>query len=323
MDVLSDALLAVRTGRPVSRRNEYRGRWGLRFQSGEGIGFHVVLEGRCWFLPPGEDPVLLAPGDVVVLPHGHGHGLASGPDVEVSGSVIPLDHPEQVEDRAPESGAGKSVLLCGAYLTDRARAHPLLAELPASIHLPSAPGTRSALSTAVGLLADELRDERAGTAVVVPALLDTVLLYALRDWYDQNAAATGRGWSRALADAAVRTALDRIHGAPAHPWTVESLGKAVGLSRAAFAQRFTALTGQTPMAYLTWWRLVIAARRLRESEVSLAAIAREIGYSSEFAFANAFKRHYRVPPGRYRRDGPDDAAVWLSSEEIDSRLSSS
>ena len=79
MDVLSDALMAVRTGRPISMRNEYPRRWGTRFLARDGIGFHVVLQGACWFLPPSGPPVALVPGDFVVLPHGDEHGLANDP----------------------------------------------------------------------------------------------------------------------------------------------------------------------------------------------------------------------------------------------------
>ena len=152
------------------------------------------------------------------------------------------------------------------------------------------------------LLAYELRDRRPGAAVVVQALLDTALLYVLRSWYDEEALhGRGSGWSRALADPAIRVALDQIHQDPAHPWTVELLGKEARLSRATFARRFAELTGQTPVAYLTWWRLVTAAQLLRDGDTSLAMIARQVGYSSEFAFANAFKRHYRMAPGQFRR----------------------
>jgi AraC-like DNA-binding protein len=68
----------------------------------------------------------------------------------------------------------------------------------------------------------------------------------------------------------------------------------VGLSRAAFARRFIALTGRPPLTYLTWWRMVLAGRLLRSSDVSLAAVAGRVGYASEFAFAKAFKRHVGV-----------------------------
>ncbi|MDG4863395.1 helix-turn-helix transcriptional regulator, partial [Streptomyces sp. T-3] len=88
---------------------------------------------------------------------------------------------------------------------------------------------------------------------------------------------------------------------PARPWTVEDLGARAGLSRAAFARRFTALVGQPPLAYLTWWRMTTAGRLLREADAPLRTVAEQAGYTSEFAFAKAFKREYGMAPGQYRK----------------------
>jgi AraC-like DNA-binding protein len=104
----------------------------------------------------------------------------------------------------------------------------------------------------------------------------------------------------ALTDPAIAAALTAIHDAPDRPWTVAELGARAGLSRAAFANRFTALVGQPPLTYLTWWRMTIAARLLRRSGTPLRVVARRAGYSSDVAFAAAFKREYGITPGRYR-----------------------
>nr|WP_052423622.1 helix-turn-helix transcriptional regulator [Nonomuraea candida] len=160
------------------------------------------------------------------------------------------------------------------------------------------------LRVAVELLGKEIEDRRQGADLVVPALLDTLLLYILRAWFDVSAEHCKiGGWAAALADPAVGAALDGIHRDPSHPWTVESLGRRAGLSRAAFSRRFTQFVGQPPLTYLTWWRLGTAARMLRDSDAALSEIAAAIGYGSEFAFANAFKREYAMAPGKYRRLG--------------------
>jgi AraC-like DNA-binding protein len=99
----------------------------------------------------------------------------------------------------------------------------------------------------------------------------------------------------------VTEALRAIHAEPGRAWTVAELGAAGGLSRAAFARRFTALVGEPPLTYLTWWRMTTAGRLLRSDDLSLRQIAERTGYTSEFAFAKAFKREYGVPPGQYRR----------------------
>jgi len=192
-------------------------------------------------------------------------------------------------------------MLCGAYLLDRSRAHPLLSDLPEVIHLPARVGHHSKLRAAVDLLGGELGQPRPGTDAMVPALLEVLLLHILRAWFDGQSAT---GWAAALRDPAVAAALRAIHGDPGRRWTVETLGARAGLSRAAFARRFVTLVGQPPLTYLTWWRMTLAARLLRDGDAPLAAVSRKVGYTSEFAFAHAFKREYGSAPGEFRRSAP-------------------
>lgn len=194
--------------------------------------------------------------------------------------------------------AGSVVLLCGAYLLDGARPHPLLSELPPVIHLPARVGQHAALRSLVDLLAAELTSRGPGADAIVPALLDALLTYMLRECFDEGHSATG--WSAALTDPAILTALNRIHTDPARHWMVAGLAAEAGLSRSAFARRFALLAGRPPLAYLSWWRMTLAARLLRESDAPLSAVARQTGYTSEYAFANAFKREFGIAPGRYR-----------------------
>ena len=123
-------------------------------------------------------------------------------------------------------------------------------------------------------------------------------------WLDEQperTTTTTTGWATALADPATSAALHAIHSHPAHHWTVQTLAAQAGLSRAAFSKRFTALTGQPPLTYLTWWRMTTAAQLLHGSGAPLSEVATQTGYTSEFAFSNAFKRAYGTAPGRYRR----------------------
>ncbi|MFD8005580.1 AraC family transcriptional regulator [Streptomyces mirabilis] len=303
MDVLSDAIAAMRTGRPHSRRQDKYAPWGLRFPDSDGAGFHVVLQGSAWLVPAAGEPVALGPGDVAFLARGRGYTLASGLDAPVE-DVRPLpdgswpEPPPAVRREGPAT-----VLLCGAYQLDRGRAHPLLSELPEVVHLPSRIGTHRSLRAAVELLGMELEEQQPGSDTIVTSLLDTLLLYILRAWWGTERHGSGhpRGWAAALADPAVGAALRAVHGDPSHPWTVEELGARGGLSRAAFARRFTALVGEPPLTYLTWWRMITAGRLLREDSVPLRLVARRTGYTSEFAFAKAFKRKYGVAPGQYRK----------------------
>lgn len=315
MDVLSDAITAMRTGRPHSSRHEKHASWAMRFPSFAGAGFHVVLQGACWLFPPTGDPVPLGPGDVAFLPHGSEHLLADSP------SAPPDDMPVTALDgrgciRSDESSpqrssiepdrhdavTGSTVLLCGAYELDQTRPHPLLYGLPEFVHLPARVGHHSPLRAAIDLLGGEMKEPQPGTDAVVPTLLDLLLLYILRAWYAEqaNGPAT-HGWAAAFRDQAIMAALRGIHRDPGRQWTVQELSAEAGLSRSAFARRFSALVGQPPLSYLTWWRMTAAARLMRTSDSPLGKVAEQIGYTSEFAFAKAFKREYGTAPGKYRR----------------------
>ncbi|MEU8973643.1 AraC family transcriptional regulator [Streptomyces monashensis] len=305
MDVLSDVVAAMRTGQPHSSRRYKYAPWGARFAASGEAGFHVVLRGSAWLVPEGGEPLALGPGDVVFLAHGQAHSLAGALDV-------PLREIRQRSDgtwggwpQETREGRPDAVTLCGFYRLDRERAHRLLAELPQIVHLPATAGGHRSLRAAVELLGMELEEQRPGTDAIVTSLLDTLLLYILRAWWEsERAAGRARGWAGALADPVVAAALRAIHGDPARAWTVAELGAAGGLSRAAFARRFTALVGEPPLTYLTWWRMTTAGRLLRHDDLSLRQIAERTGYTSEFAFAKAFKREYGTAPGQYRRSAP-------------------
>lgn len=303
MDLLSDVLAVMRTGEPVSAKVAWSAPWGQRFAAVPGAaGFRVVLHGSCWLLRDDEKPLQLNTGDVVFLPHGKGHALADSPATPIDAEACDPNDPEflarHVTLPAPAPGPGpKTVTLCGAYQLDPARAHPLLLTLPEVIHLPARLGHD--VRTAVDLLGAELERPRLGSDALVPALLDTLLLYILRAWFEEGRATT---WTAALRDRAVAAALHAIHRDPAEPWTVATLAQVVGLSRAPFARRFTDKVGQPPLGYLTWWRMTLAARMLRDTGDPLRVIAGKVGYTSEFAFATAFKRQFGVSPGQYRRE---------------------
>lgn len=309
MDVLSDVLAVMRTGLPRSAQVTWHAPWAQRFAPMPGaVGFHVILRGPCWLVGPDTDPMPLAAGDVVFRPHGRGHTLADSPSTQPTAPACRPDEPAFLQRYAVDtvgvpSGIGDpaAVVLCGAYELDPALVHPLLHDLPELVHIPAHLGRHPQLRAAIDLLTTELAHPGLGTDALIPALLDTLLLYILRGWFDQQPALRATGWAVALNDPAIAAALQAMHRHPARPWTVAALAAEARLSRAPFARRFTALLGQPPLTYLTWWRMTTAARLLRQTDAPLSAIAGEVGYASEFAFANAFKRRYGAAPGRYRR----------------------
>ncbi|MER8223531.1 AraC family transcriptional regulator [Streptomyces sp. NPDC094143] len=295
MDVLSDVITMMRTGRPITARAQNSGTWSECHGPFPGAGFHVVLSGSCWLVPVDGAPVALTAGDVVLLPRGSKHYLKSVP-------VLPADSLSGAPQAQPAAQDTPVDLLCGAYRLDQERTHPLLAEMPAVVHLPASVGNRPSLRAAVDLLGGDLKEAQPGSSAALTSLLDLLLIYIIRAYTAEEAARSGqRGWPAALEDPAIAAVLQSMHEDPAKPWTVQELGARAGLSRAAFARRFSALLGQPPLAYLTWWRLATAARMLRETDAPLASIATRVGYSSQFAFANAFKREFGQAAGGYRK----------------------
>ncbi|QES51324.1 AraC family transcriptional regulator [Streptomyces venezuelae] len=310
MDVVSDAISAVRVGRPSADRVRVSGSWSTRLDPYEGAGFHVVLEGGCLLQPDGGPPVVLGTGDAVLLPHGTGHVMADDrADAAALRQAVSYDRwaaavrqPDRdTADEAGEvgraDGAGAVELLCGKYRIDRSRLHPLMAELPAVVHLPNRADGHPELRAAIDLLGRELDGGRAGSGIVVPSLLDLLLVYMIRAW---TAEARTGAWPAALGDTVVAAALRALHADPAAPWTNERLAARAGVSRPTLARRFTALVGRPPMAYLTWWRLTVTARLLRDTPDPLAAIARRVGYGTPYALSHAFSREFGTTPGRYR-----------------------
>ncbi|MEV5747873.1 AraC family transcriptional regulator [Actinoallomurus sp. NPDC052308] len=313
MDVLSDAVAVMRTGRPHSSRTRLRPPWGVRFRPQEGAGFHVILQGSCWLIPARGEPLALGVGDVVFLPRELGHGLADSPSRPLTDVHLTYDDLARGRAALPvdaDATNARTEMLCGAYRLDHSRAHPLLTELPDVVHLPARVGRHPALRGAIELLGHELSTRpRPGGDAALAGLLDLLLLYMLRAFYEDRPDHVTTGWGAALRDPAVAAALRAVHDDPARPWTVESLAARGGLSRAAFARRFTSMVGAPPLGYLTWWRMTIAARLLRETDLPLRAVAERTGYTSEFAFARAFKREFATAPGRYRADASSARAA--------------
>ncbi|SEL73350.1 AraC-type DNA-binding protein [Streptacidiphilus jiangxiensis] len=297
--MVSDAIRAVQIGRPSSNRVRVGGSWCTRLAPYDGAGFHVVLTGGCRLLTEDGGTVVLGPGDAVLLPHGAGHVLADvDADPAQTRHAVPFE--AWAEGRVPRvqrPGPGEVELLCGKYRLDRSRVHPLLAELPQVIHLPNRVGSHPELRAAIDLLGRELDERRPGACIALPSLLDLLLVYMIRARLDEGASGA---WPAVLADPVTSAALRALHTDPAAPWTNERLAEEVGVSRPTLARRFSALVGRPPMAYLTWWRLTLAAELLRGTTDPLGGVARRVGYGTPYALSHAFQREFGVTPGRYR-----------------------
>jgi AraC-like DNA-binding protein len=309
MDVLSNVLQVTNLATHNLGARQFVAPWAIRIDAAERAVVHVVRRGACWLRREGAEPVRLASGDVVLVASGESHVLSSErepTDVETYGDAAGRAQNEVVRPRrAPADDAVEPTFLQSAgYQFSREGPHPLLALLPAAIHL-RAEEADSELQSLLRLLTQEANTRAAGFELVLPRLVDALFVYLLRVWLRQQPEGAG-GWLGALRDPQISKALTLIHENPQGQWTVERLAHAVAMSRAAFAKRFTELVREPPLTYITRWRMDLAAKLLRESREPVARIAVKVGYLSETAFAKAFRRRRKVAPGayRYERLGP-------------------
>ncbi|MQY19608.1 HTH-type transcriptional activator RhaS [Nocardia sp. RB20] len=292
----------MRVGSANSRVIRHSGGRGLRFAGFAGSGFHIVLRGTCWLITEHQQPVELHPGDVVLAPSGAEHGLSNRPcalrELSVLMPVQPSPEPADFE------------FLCGAYRLTHGNAPQYLRSLPGLLTVSLDYERHPQLNALIELLEADVSSAVPGAGATVPALLDLILVHVLRRWHELNATEHA-----APADTAIAAAVQQIHAAPQHQWTVARLSEAAGLPRTSFTRRFTEALGQPPMRYVTGLRLNRGAQLLRESDAPLATIAREVGYATEFAFAGAFRREYGISPGRFRRSGAAPVRIGGMSED--------
>ncbi|MEY4547921.1 MAG: hypothetical protein RL685_4116 [Pseudomonadota bacterium] len=272
------------------------------------IEFHAILRGACWGGVTGEPPVRLEAGDVIVFPQGDAHVLSSAPGLyaEPEMRMYDLDRNDRPFKLSPGtlaagSDAGPDVqLVCGFLGCDARPFNPLLNTLPRVLHLRSqAAAANTSLRLFLELALAESALRRPGGECVLAKLSELLFVEAVRRHID-SLPAEEQGWLAGLRDEVVGRALSQLHTRPAHPWTIDELGRAVGLSRSALAERFTHFVGQPPMQYLGQWRMQLAARLLRDGSANIASIAQETGYASEAAFSRAFKKAAGAPPSAFR-----------------------
>lgn len=303
MDALTDILKSVRLGGGIYFRCELTAPWGMDIGDTPVAEFHVVTRGTCWIkLIDDEHPVCLNAGDLVIFPHGHAHLLLDAPGSKVvpPGEIIGQQNIENYGPVVYGNGGSQANILCGYFEFDRKTRSPFLDSLPPFIHLKGADATElSWLQTTINFISYEIRHSRPGTVAVVDRLVEVLFTQIMRAYIEQ--AETPPGILGAIADPKLGLAINAMHRHPERPWSVESLAQQAGMSRTGFAQHFHALTGQTPMNYLTVWRMQKAMEMLSTSSMSMLEIAEKVGYQSEASFGKVFKKHMGVSPGSCRR----------------------
>jgi AraC-like DNA-binding protein len=320
-DPLGEALHALRMNGAFYCRSELTAPWGLTLPAMPGhVWFHVVTAGRCRLEWGEEEPEWLQAGDLALVTHGEGHALRSAPGVAVPG-VLELER-EQVSDRYEilrhGDGGAPTLLICGAVRFDHPAADRVIDSLPPLIRIDSGAPESEWMQSLLRLMAVEARALRPGGEAVITRLGDVLVIQAIRSWMQSDPAAR-TGWLGALQDRHIGRALALIHREPARDWTVASLAAELAMSRSAFAARFSELVGEPAIHYVTRWRMHVALDALRDDGATVAEVADRLGYRSEAAFARAFKRVIRVPPGAVRRGARPTAPAASAASAASAR----
>ena len=315
MDALSDVLRIVRLSGAVFMDAEFTAPWCVGEPAGVEVCiehlpdaqhiviYHLLTEGTVDVSLPGSAPVSARAGDLVIIPSGAAHALGSDlsrPRAD-GARLIVRRGPDDVPQVRHGGGGEVTRMVCGYLACDSSLFDTVLAALPRVmvVSMREGPGAQW-LASSIRFSIAESAAQRAGAGTVLAKLSELMFVEAIRR-YIEGLPAEQTGWLAGLRDRFVGKTLALIHSKPAHPWTVEELAGAVGLSRSALAERFTGLIGQPPMQYLTRWRLQLAANLLRASSRNVASVAAGVGYDSEAAFSRAFKRELGITPAAWRR----------------------
>jgi AraC-like DNA-binding protein len=298
-DLLSEGLALLRIRGHVGARTEAKGSWGLQLPRGPSY-FHVIEQGSCWLqLDDARQPIRLEAGDAVILPHGHAHRLSDAPRRKAIPLVEALGHDGVI--RLGSEGPATDIV-CGAFQFDGGTGHPLLASMPPLVHVSGSNTQPIEHKEMLKFLVQEVRHPHLGAEAAVARLVELLFVQTVRSWIDAQPESAG-GWLVALRHPVIKKALGKIHAEPSRKWTVAELAARAGVSRSGLSGLFRQLLHVSPMAYLARWRLLLAARALRDEGLSVREAADRVGYEAQAAFSRAFKAHFGVAPATYRQQG--------------------
>jgi len=315
MDAFSEVLSGVRLQGAMFFSAEFSAPWRISTPHSRDLAstlapgaphmviYHLVVDGSARSRLEGGPDVELSPGDIVVFPHGDPHQLSggSGTDATVSTEVFQKIVTRDLSPMHAGGGGATTRFVCGYLTCDPLLCGPILESLPAMLKV-NVRTDRSGhwLEHSILHLVEEAASDRAGSDAMLAKLSEALFVDTLRRYVTGLPEQT-TGWLAGARDPLVGKSLALLHRRPSHPWTIAELAAEVGLSRSALVERFTRYLSEPPIAYVTGWRLRLAAQALTSTSKGVADIAAEVGYESEAAFNRAFKRLFCAPPAQYRR----------------------
>ncbi len=299
-DALEDALRSVHVESSLYVRLQMRAPFGVHFDTRDKPRIVAVTQGPCWLVSKQvPQPLRLAAGDCLLLKADANFSLQD----ELGRKLVPCDTVlTRVTGTTVLHGGDGSLteIVAGALTFDATAAEPLLALMPPLVRVQLASTHAQVLQSTLDLIGLEAFENGLGAGLVMTRLLDVLFVQAVRAWSKAEGAG-GVGALAALRDRRLGAAIRAMHADLARPWTVESLAREAGLSRSSFAAAFKSVTGESPLGYLTGWRIYRAKALLRASDLQLIAIAQRVGYETDTALSRAFRRHEGIAPGEWRR----------------------
>lgn len=297
MDPLSEVLSLVNSQDSSFGALKTGGDWALRFPAPEGVKFNVVVRGACLLATDGmEEPIRLEAGDCFLV--SCRSPLLVGSDLSLPAADATLLY-RDAPDGVAHYGESEDCFLIGGRFAFGEEANLLFDGLPPVTVVKSDSDQASVLSWALHRLAHEFSCPSPGSALIAHHLGHIMLAQVLRLYLAGKGSDTP-SWLLALSDPRIGAAIRAIHAEPAKVWTVERLADVAGTSRSTLALRFKQTAGLAPLEYVSHWRMQLAARALRDSKATTSSIAQTLGYGSDSAFSNAFKRIMKCSPRDYR-----------------------
>ena len=265
--------------------------------------FAMLSRGNCWLSVKGiPEPIPLTGGDCFLVAKGTSIVLRDSPRTRPRWSFREIGAKASSNVAHYGGGGTPTTIVCGSMSFDRASLKPITQLLPSFILIKADQARTLALHITMQALASEMAEHTPGSEVVATRLAEVLFIQVLRA-HIASGPERNEGWLRAIFDPQIGTALSAIHDRVNTPWTVESLAEAAGMSRSAFAARFKELLRQTPLEYVTEWRMQKAMQLLEQRDKKLIDVARSVGYESDAAFSKAFKRVVGASPGEYLKRG--------------------
>lgn len=303
MDTLSQILDDIHLSGGEFRYIQAGAPWAIEFRTEGRAGFHLVLSGQAWVYPANAEPVCLEPGDIAVIMNGRDHAMSGAPLTEPPvglPDLVPFIQGHNRELFKVGGNGAMTTLLSARCTLDADLGKPLLAALPPVLVMRGiSESPPEWLRIGLDFLANE-GSGRPGHQAIINRLVSIMFIECVREYVEGLPEGTNN-WLRALRDPALSPVLAAIHQRPGHPWTVPELAGIACLSRSAFAERFGSVMGQPPLSYLAEHRMRLALWQLRHTQQPVCRIAEMVGYGSETAFSQAFKRIYGSSPSHYRQ----------------------